>query len=60
MDNIQKRVMRLIVSCENHDQLTVAINYLENYINRHPGNDLFFVGCHHLLLEKLVKLSCEL
>lgn len=56
MDSIQQRVVQTIVSCETPEQVDVAINYLENYINLHPVEALFFNSCQFLLLTKIVEV----
>lgn len=57
MDSIQQRVVQTIVSCETPQQIDVAINYLENYIDQHNYEALFFQGCQFLIMCKIVELA---
>lgn len=57
MDSIQQRVLQTIVSCETPQQIDVAIKYLENYIEQHSAEVMFFDGCQFLILCKIVELA---
>lgn len=60
MDNIQKRIVATIVSCKTSEQVDVAINYLDNYLDLYPVEALFFQSCQFLLLSKIVEVhSCS-
>lgn len=56
MDSIQQRILQTIVSCQTSEQVDTAINYLDNYLDRHPVEALFFQSCQFLLMVKIVEV----